>query len=500
MREAHLAMALRPTRPPSCTTSPACSASSANDPRRWTRCARPGAGFTDPSWARRDPDLAILHGDPEFETLYPAASAGWDDIQRSTSQKVGDVLPALLILLAIGMLISTWMISGTIPFLVYWGIRLVDPQYLVVTAFLATALMSSFTGTSWGSAGTIGVAMMGTAAALDVPLPMAAGAVISGAYFGDKMSPLSDMTILSALGGGADLYRHIRHMVYTAGPSFAVALGVYALLGRSGQEAVGLPESARLILADIEAVYHLGPVVLLPPLVVTLCIVRRVPALLAIALASLAATAVGVAVQGFRLDEALLAAVAGFQVPMIATLGANPAAMSPDFVRLVSRGGLNAMAPTLVIVFTAFILAAGMHVSGALDLLIARLLAAARSTFALIAATMAAGLTMVGLTSHGGVTVLVVGGMFQPAYRERNLAPENLSRSMEDSVTLTEVLMPWTVTGVFMATTLGVPTIQYAPWAVFNYGGPVFSLLLAATGVGVRREPNAARHDASTAL
>jgi Na+:H+ antiporter, NhaC family len=427
-----------------------------------------------------------------------ARGATWDDIQRSAGEKIAGVLPALLILLAIGMLIATWMVSGTIPFLVYWGVHLIDPRYLALTAFLATALMSSFTGTSWGSAGTIGVAMMGTAAALDVPLPMVAGAVISGAYFGDKMSPLSDMTVLSALSAQADLYRHIRHMLYTAGPSFVLALIVFGAASRFGQTIpTGLPDGARALLTDIETVFHLGWIVLLPPAVVLLCIVRRVPPVLAIGLASLVAALVGILVQGFTVQDTVLAAVAGFQLPMIA--GADPGASSDAFRRLAERGGLYSMAPTLVVVFAAFLVAAGMHVSGALDVLIARLLAAARSTFSLIATTMAAGATLVGLTSHGGVAVLIVGGLFQPAYRQRGLTPENLSRSLEDSVTLTEVLMPWTVSAVFMATTLGVPTIAYAPWAVFCYGGPVFSLLIAAlydrTRFGIAAHPVAGPPD-----
>jgi Na+:H+ antiporter, NhaC family len=418
--------------------------------------------------------------------------ASWDDVQRAAGEKVASVLPALLILLSIGMLIALWMLSGTIPFLVSWGVRLVSPQHLVVTAFLATALMSTFTGTSWGSAGTIGVAMMGTAAALGAPLPMVAGAIVSGAYFGDKMSPLSDSTILAAVSAESDVYAHIRHMLYTAGPSFAVSLLVYATLGQTALGGDGsLPESGRVILRDINAVYSLSWLTLLPPLVVVACIVRRVPSAIAIVLSSAVAAVLGLTVQGFSMRDVVVAAVAGFKLPMITSTGADVAALSEPFAQLVQRGGLNAMSTTLVLVFAAFLLAAAMEVSGALDLLISRLLRAVRSTFALIAATMTAGATMIGLTSHGGVTMLVVGGLFQQAYRDRGLAPQNLSRSLEDSVTITEPLMPWTVSAVFMATTLGVPTVAYAPWAVFCYLGPVFSLAIAAayarTGFGIRR-------------
>lgn len=416
----------------------------------------------------------------------------WADIQRSTGEKIADVLPMLLILLAIGMLIATWIFSGTIPYLVHWGVRLVSPRHLVVTAFLATAVMSLATGTSWGSAGTIGVALMGTAAALGAPLAVTAGAVVSGAYLGDKMSPLSDMTNICAIGADAPLYAHIRHMVYTAGPSFLLCLLVYTVGVRvSSAAASDMPESARILLADIDTVYTLHWILLLPPAIVVWGIVRRTPAALAMALASLVAVILGVTIQSFGVQDAMAAAVGGFRPEMVAAAGIDPGALGGDFTTLVARGGLYSMANTLVIIIAAFLLAGAMDVSGALDLLIRRMLDAVDSVFGLVAATMAAGGTTIAMTSHGGVTALVIGGLFQKAYEERGLAPVNLSRSLEDSVTVTEPLMPWTVSAVFMATTLDVPTLEYLPWAVFCLGGPVFSLVWAGlyrhTGLGLRR-------------
>jgi Na+:H+ antiporter, NhaC family len=417
--------------------------------------------------------------------------AGWSAIQEKAGERIAAALPALLILLAIGMLIASWVLAGTIPFLVYWGVQLVRPELLLLTAFLATAIMSLCTGTSWGSAGTIGVALMGMGLALGAPAGALAGAIVSGAYFGDKMSPLSDSTNISAIGAGAPLYAHIRHMLYTATPSFLVALLVYAVAGRMSPLAgEGLPESARVLLAELDAVFALHWLVLLPPLVVIVSIMRRTPPALAITLSSVVALAMGVLLQGFALQDAVGAAVSGFRVAMID----DADALSAPFTTLVQRGGLYSMATTLVVIFAAFLLAAAMEVSGALGLLITRLLAAVRSVFALIAATMAAGATMIALTSHGGVTSLVVGGLFQQAYRDRGLHAVNLSRSIEDSVTITEPLMPWTVSAVFMATTLGVATTSYAPWAVFCYGGPLFSLLIAGlyrhTRFGIRSLPS----------
>ena len=403
--------------------------------------------------------------------------ATWDDIQRVTGERFASVLPVILILLTIGMLIGTWVVSGTIPFIVYWGIKLVRPDLLVVTAFLATATMSLCTGTSWGSAGTIGVALMGMAGALHAPLPIVAGAVVSGAYFGDKMSPLSDSTNICAMGAGVPLYRSIRHLLYTAIPSFIACVIVYSLVARltplSGD---ALPETARNLLGDIDSAFALSWLALIPMFVVLWGIMRKYPPALAIALSSIVAIVIAISVQHVTPLAALTSAVGGARVDML-NVAAPPGA---QFLTLVQRGGLDSMAPTLVVVIAAFLLAAAMEVSGALSLLIGRMLAGVTSVFRLIAATMASGATMIALTSHGGVTALVIGGLFQPAYRERKLAPENLSRSLEDSVTITEPLMPWTVSAIFMATTLGVPTARYAPWAVFCYGGPFFSLLIAS--------------------
>ena len=421
--------------------------------------------------------------------LAKLAGHGWDDVQRSTGEKFAAVLPAILILLSIGMLIGTWVISGTIPLLVFYGLKVVDPAYLVLTAFLATSAMSLCTGTSWGSAGTIGVALMGMAGAVGAPLGPTAGAIVSGAYFGDKMSPLSDSTNISAIGAGANLYAHIRHMLYTAVPSFVIATIVYAV-------AVKVPPTegqlgAEVLLADLEAIFSLSPFAFLPLLIVIAGIVMQVPPVIAMTASSVTAVAVATFLQGFTFNSGLLSAVNGFDVAMLSDKGIEPASVSDATRALLNRGGLYSMVNTLLVIIAAFLLAGAMDVSGALDRLIGQMLAAVRSTFGLIASTMAAGATMISLTSHGGVTALVVGELFQKAYDERGLARVNLSRSIEDSVTIVEPLLPWTVSAVYMATTLGTSTVDYAPWALFCVGGPVFSMLYAATfdrlGFGIRR-------------
>lgn len=411
----------------------------------------------------------------------------WDAIQRSTGTKFATVLPVILILLSIGMLIGTWMFSGTIPMLVYYGVQLVNPRFMIITAFLVTGMMS-MTGSSWAAAGTIGVALMGVATAIEAPLAATAGAVVSGAYFGDKLSPLSDQTNICAIGANANLYDHISNMVYTAGPSFIVALLVYLAAGiLTDANAVAGSDFNHPILQEIEQAYSISWLVFIPALIVIIGTFNRKPAALVMVISSVTAMAIGIGVHGFSPYNAILSAITGFNVSMLEGMSNS----SSDMLNiLLNRGGINSMSTTLIIIIAAFLLAAGMDVSGGLDKLLQTMIERARSVFGLVAATLASGATMIALTSHGGVTALIVGGLFQDGYRERGLAPENLSRSLEDSVTILEPLLPWTVSAIFMATTLGVPTLAYMPWAVFCMTGWMFSLLMASiyerTGFGLK--------------
>lgn len=413
---------------------------------------------------------------------------GWADIQAAAGAKIADVLPAILILLSIGVLLGAWMFSGTIPLMVVTGIALIDPGYIVLTAFIGTALMSIMTGTSWGSAGTLGVAFIATAEAMGLPLAPVAGAIVSGAYFGDKLSPLSDTTNVAAIAAHVPVFSHIRHMLWTAVPSFILATLIYALIGLLGSGGdAATPQTAQATSSALADLFRLDAVALLPVALAIGGIAFRQPPALVILASSVLALILGITVQGWAASDAVRVVMAGFDVSMT---GTAPDTLPATLPGLLNRGGLASMGQTLIFIITAFVLAGAMETSGALARLMQALLSAVRSTFSLVAATLAAGATFVAVTSHAGVTALIVGELFRPAYRNRGLAGENLSRSIEDSVTLVEPLLPWTVSALFMATTLGVPTLDYAPWALFCLGGPVFSLLIAAlagrTGWGIR--------------
>ncbi len=415
--------------------------------------------------------------------------AGWSEIQAAAGRKLAGVTPVILILLAIGILLGAWMFSGTIPLMVVTGIRLIDPHYMALTAFLGTALMSIMTGTSWGSAGTLGVAFMATAEAMGLPLAPVAGAVVAGAYFGDKMSPLSDTTNIAALAADVPLFEHIRHMLWSAVPSFILALAVYTVMGFAFSEGrIILAETAITTPAALSGLFRLDGWALLPLILAIGGIALRQPPVLVILTSSALALLLGVVHQGWAASDVVSVVMRGFNLTMT---GSDGAALPPALPNLLNRGGLASMGETLIFIINAFVLAGSMEASGALDRLIQALLATARTTARLIAATMAAGTLLVAVTSHAGVTSLIVGELFQPAYRARRLHGVNLSRSMEDSATVTEPLMPWTVSALFMAATLGVPTLAYAPFAVFCIGGPVFSLVWAILsdrwGWGIRR-------------
>lgn len=413
--------------------------------------------------------------------------AGWEAIQAEAGLLVGEAFPVILILLSIGGLIGSWMFSGTIPLMVALGIDLINPGFMALTAFVATAAMSVVSGTSWGSAGTIGVALIGAAEAMGLPLAPVAGAVVSGAYFGDKLSPLSDMTNIAAIGAGAELYAHVRHMLWTSIPPALIALTVFATAGSWSSGGQGDMEGALQLRDALASNFELGLLPALPLIIAIVGIAMRFPAALVIVASAVLALVIGVAVQGFEPNHAITSFVGGFDS---STILPQSTALDERIANLLDRGGVASMAPTLVMIFAAFLLAAAMRVSGALDRLLEAMLAKVDGVFGLVAATMAAGATMVGLTSHGGVTSLVVGGLFRPAYSQHGLAPENLSRAIEDSVTVVEPLLPWTVSGLFMATTLGVATLDLAPWAVFCWLSPLASLALAAlysrTGSGLK--------------
>ncbi|HAB2967831.1 TPA_asm: Na+/H+ antiporter NhaC [Salmonella enterica subsp. enterica serovar Enteritidis] len=422
----------------------------------------------------------------------------WEDIINSAVDKLAKAMPVIMILICVGGLIGTWMFSGTIPYMVYWGLKLISPEYILIAAFFLTSVVSVCTGTSWGSAGTVGVALMGVAAGLDVSLAAAAGAVVSGAYFGDKISPLSDSTNFAAIVADTTLFEHIQHLLWTTLPSFLLAAVVYLIAGHSNMLGeVATPQRVTDIIHSLESLYHFNIILILPPVIVLWGAIRKKPVIPLMLSACVLALFLGVIMQGLSIKQGLDAFIDGFDIAMFPQ-GAE--GVVADVPRLLNRGGMFSMMGTILLVFCAFSFAGALTLTGALTIIINRLLTIIHSVGQLIAATIGTTILVTGATSDGKLALLVPAELFKDAYRRMGLDTKNLSRTIEDAGTVIEPLLPWTSAGVYMATTLGVSTLDLLPWAIQCYAAIFFALIYGFSGVGIARTASASEKSPQTSV
>jgi len=408
----------------------------------------------------------------------------WSELQEGVIEKISSSLPALMILWAVGLLIGSWVFSGTIPMIIYYGVDLISPQYLVLTAFVIAAIISTVTGTSWGSAGTVGVAIMGIAQGLDVNLAATAGAVVAGAYFGDKLSPLSDTTNLAPIAAGSELYEHIRHMFYTTIPATIVAIAAYLFFGsEAASSGANVSESVLALQGQLDKIFHWNIILLLPVLFVLAGSVLKWPTIPVMIIASLFSVILGVIIQGFSLKNGFISVMTGFNVTMS---GINME-FSKDITKLLNRGGVSSVNSTTILVICAMGFAGIISKTGMLTKVLHTIMARVESTAGVIISTIGSCLTVAFVTGSSYLSILIPGEMFKDFYKEKNLAAKNLSRTLEDSGTVIVPLIPWSAAGAYMTATLGVPTVDYLPWAILNYMGVVFAIILALTGVGIAK-------------
>lgn len=409
----------------------------------------------------------------------------FDEIMDEISNKIAKIWGALLILVIVGFMIGAWMLGGTIPMLIYYGLKLINPKYLALTAFILTSIVSVLTGTSWGSAGTIGVAFMGVAIGMKANPALVAGAVVSGAYFGDKLSPLSDTTNLSSAVCGVDIYEHIHNQMWTTGASAIAASLFYLIVGKSDATAgAAVPETINLMTSTLDSMFNWNIILILPLIIVLVGSITKKPTIPVMLCASLVALLNAAIFQGATLTNIANSTLSGFNVSMV---GMKESAVSPDLIRLLHRGGMISMMNTLLIAICAISFAGTMTVTGSLDVLVSKLLEKVNTTFKLVGSTIITCLITTGVTSNGQVSILMPGEAFREAYIKRGIHPKVLSRTLEDSVTCTECLIPWTAAGAYMASTLGVATLRYLPYAILNYTGIIFALIWAATGIGITK-------------
>jgi len=422
----------------------------------------------------------------------------WDDLQRAIVDGIGTAMGAMLILLAVGALIGAWLAAGTVPAMIYYGLQVLHPKFFYAAACIICAVASISTGSSWTVAGTLGVGLIGVAMGFGISPAVTAGAVVSGAYFGDKMSPLSDTTNLAPAVAGTDLFTHIRHMALTTGPSFAIAVVLFAIVGWQVDIDANSPTLAAMT-ETLRASFAISPLALLPLVVVLLMAMKKLPplptiltgALLGAVLAVFLQPEVVVALAGDPALSAPLALAKGAWIAL--STGYVSVTGVPAVDDLLSRGGMSSMLTTIWLIMCALSFGAVLEHAGMLARLIRSALKAARSTGSLILTT---GLTCIGanvVAADQYMAIVLPGRMFRAEFTRRGLDPRNLSRVIEDCGTLTSPLVPWNTCGAYMAAALGVATFAYLPFAFFNLVNPVVSILYGMFDVTITRlEPDAA--------
>jgi Na+:H+ antiporter, NhaC family len=413
----------------------------------------------------------------------------WEEVQRSITGKLGRALPAFFILFSIGVIISSWIISGTIPMLVYWGIKIIHPKVLYLLAFLVPVVFSTLTGTSFGSIGTIGVVFIGVATALEANLGITAGAVIGGAFFGDKLSPLSDTTNLAAMSAEVDLYAHIRSMLYTTVPSALLAAGAYAVLGLfySPASVTGGVKSAQELLASLDGFFSFNVLLLLPPAIVLWGSFRKKPTIPVLMGSAFSACILALLFQRYAVTDILTSLVTGFNVEMAPWMSDIPS----QAVILLNRGGLYELVDLVVLTFIVFIFIGALDHIRAMPVIVDRIMGKTGSRSGTILTSLfATGFTSA-VTSNQYATIFIIGDAFKERYNKFGIPRAVLSRSLEDYGTMLGSLIPWHMAVIFSVATLGVPFSDFWHWQLISLINLAIAPLLAITGIGcmLKKDP-----------
>jgi len=421
----------------------------------------------------------------------------WKAISEAIAHSVSQTTEAILILLMIGALSGTWLIAGIIPAFIHYGLQILEPGIFLFAACIICGLLSLATGSSWGTVGTVGVALVGIGSALGLSEGWIAGAIISGAYFGDKMSPLSDTTNIAAAVGGTDLFSHIRYMTLTTVPSLVIALIVFLVVGFGGAaDTDGVPAAfADEFGAAVFAAFNIHVGLFIAPVVVIVLIARKVPAAAALLIGTLLGALTAVVFQPDIIREvagvgseaggfALAAFKASIQSMALDSAISTSNAMAND---LLTSSGMAGMLNTVWLILCAMVFGATMQATRMLERITQAILSGVQSTFGLVGRTVGTCLAFNVLASDQYLAIVIPGNMLKDAYAERDLAPENLSRTLEDSGTVTSVLIPWNTCGVAQSGILGVATWAYLPYCIFNWISPLMTMTVAAVGFRIKR-------------
>ncbi len=441
---------------------------------------------------------AALDGSNQIVLILSAAVAAlvamragfrWNELQDGIVKSISSAMTSLLILLLIGSLAGTWLLSGIVPAMIYYGLQILNPKVFLVAAAIVCSIVSLATGSSWTTAATVGIALIGIGKALGISEGMIAGAILSGAYFGDKMSPLSDTTNLAPAMAGTDLFTHIRHMMVTTIPSISITLIIFLIIGLTGSNAEGTVDT-ELILTAISDKFHISFWLFIVPIVVVVLIVKKMPAIPALLIGTLLGSVCALIFQ-----PELVAEIGGsasgeglFIGTMKSLYGSISISTNHEMVNeLLSSGGMSGMLGTIWLILSAMIFGGVMESSGMLKRIAKAIISMVNSTGALIASTVGTCVFFNVTASDQYLAIVVPGRMYSDIYKRKNLAPQNLSRTLEDSGTVTSVLVPWNTCGAYHSTVLGVSTLAFAPYCFFNIISPLMTIFVGYLGYKITK-------------
>lgn len=394
----------------------------------------------------------------------------WKFIENSMIKGISQAMQSIIILAIIGVLIGVWILAGVVPTMIYYGLMILKPSIFLVATVLITSITSLATGTSWGTAGTMGIALMGIASGLGIPAPITAGAVLSGAYFGDKMSPLSDTTNLAPAMAGTDVFTHIKAMVKPTIITYVLTLLIFGFLSLKYRGSSADLSSVTMITEGLKNNFNISPVLLIPPLIVILSIAKKVPAVPGISLGIIAAGILGPLYQKVNFGDILSAALNGF----VSETGLE----SVD--KLLTTGGLNNMMSSISLTIIAMMFGGIAEETGILEAIVKKFLGKVQSAVGLVTATILTCFFTNATMPEQYISIVVPGRMFKNEYRDRNLDPKLLSSTLESGGTVTSAMVPWNTCGAYMTSVLGVSTVHYLPFLFFNLLMPLVQIIVTA--------------------
>ncbi len=417
----------------------------------------------------------------------------WEVFERQITKTLGGVTVTLLILLCVGMLSGSWMISGIVPTLIYYGVQIMSPQFFLVSSCIICAFISLLSGSSWTTIATIGVALLGIGHALGVSEAWTAGAIISGAYFGDKMSPLSDTTILASSAAGVELFSHIRYMMFTTGPTFLITICIFLVAGLDGDmDAVAHVEEYTEGLAHT---FNISLWTLLVPVLTAVMIARKVPSLIVLFVSSVMAGIIALILQPHILSqiagETAISAESltrGLAVTYYGSTAVDTGNASLN--ELISTSGMAGMLNTIWLILCAMCFGAALVASRMIDSITAVIIRFVRNRVSLVSSSVATGIFLNITTGDQYISIVLNADMYKEVFRKQGYEARLLSRTTEDAATVTSVLIPWNTCGMTQSTVLGVPTLTYLPYCFFNLLSPLMSIFIAAIGWKIQKRTN----------